>query len=120
MVKNLGKVNQSDAECIGPALEFNDVEPADSALALADVSLVLSDARSELDLAHVDPLASCPKLVKEKDVVGSVKRFGHRRPGRAANSFDAIFDYAKIACLALVTDLHLALCLRPLVRIRSR
>ena len=99
MVENLGKTYQSDAKCIGPALEFNDVETADASLALADEGLVLANSLSELDLAHIDPFASCPKFFKEVEVLGSVKGLGHRRPAWAAESFNAIFDYAKIASL---------------------
>ena len=97
LVKNLGKAHQSDAKCIGPPLEFNDVETADASLALADEGLVLANTLSELDLAHLDPFASCPKLFKEVEVLGSMKRLGHRRPAWATVSFNAMFDYAKIA-----------------------
>jgi len=41
----------NDAERIGPALEFNNVDSANSPLALADKSLVLADALGEFKLA---------------------------------------------------------------------
>jgi hypothetical protein len=78
-------------------LKLNNVQAAHTELALADEGLVLANAFGELDLAHADTCAGSSKLFQEERVLGGMKRFGHQLPVRAVDSFDAMFDYAKIA-----------------------